>query len=105
MASSNGEGHTMTGEKREVGADEAARAREELRAHEERQRVKAEMDQKRDLLVQMLVHDLRSPLTALCINLKLLRVYSLPVLPDDARPLLADALQLAGDITEMVNDM
>lgn len=62
-----------------------------------------ELEQLRDDLVHMVVHDLRSPLTVLLINLRLLQ--STTTLGDEDRQILQSALESAEAITAMTNTM
>ena len=61
------------------------------------------VEQLRDDLVHMVVHDLRSPLGALLINLRLLE--SVATLGDDDRQILQSAIESAEAIERMTNTM
>lgn len=74
-------------------------ARDELRQAYEKLHL---LEQQRDSLVQMIVHDMRSPLTALAGNLELAKMSSLP---DDASSAIKRALVAARLLTTMMSSM
>jgi len=63
-----------------------------------------ELESLRDNLVHMVVHDLRSPLTAVYGNLQLLQLDMAPLGPD-ATETLSETLRATQRITDMVSDM
>lgn len=63
-----------------------------------------ELESLRDSLVHMVVHDLRSPLSAVYGNLQLLQADVEP-LGGDAKQMLAETLRATHRITDMVSDM
>lgn len=74
----------------------------EQRDHiEENYRQLCQLEQRRDELVHMLVHDLRAPLTGLCGNLEYTLRYS-NSLDDDTRDCLQTALDSGNDLCNMI---
>ena len=62
-------------------------------------------EQLRDDLVHMVVHDMRSPLVALLINLRLVRTTAAAALGDDSREILQAAVQSAEELSRMANEL
>jgi len=62
------------------------------------------LEQLRDDLVRMVVHDMRSPLLALRINLRLLKGAA-AALSDDSRETLQSALETSEELSRMANDL
>jgi len=78
------------------------RAQSELAASYARLRA---LEQLRDDLVSMVVHDMRSPLAALLINLRLLEESASAQLGHDDRQGLASALEATRSLNRMANDL
>ncbi len=74
-------------------------------AYEHAYRALSELEEMRDNLVKMVVHDMRSPLMALCASLELLLINPASSMSADERKLLKNGLAAGQDLTNMVTSL
>ena len=74
-------------------------------AYEHAYRALSELEEMRDNLVKMVVHDMRSPLMALCASLELLLINPASAMSADERKLLKNGLAAGQDLANMVTSL